>query len=104
MLLQRLSDLRKSRNDLRLNRLRRIVQTASQREINDVELPELDELLTQLGITGEKMTRAVSAATRIGARTGLKQRWWKERSTDHHQRPDRERTSTHIILRAARLG
>ena len=47
---------------------------------------------------------ADGTATRIGTKTGLEQRWRKEGSARHHQCCDRERTSTHDILRAVTTG
>jgi len=63
-----------------------------------------DPLRADQGAVALCCLRTHCTTSRIGARTGLKQGWWEERPADHHQRPDRERTSTHIILRAVTTG
>src|SRR3954467_13637201 len=63
-----------------------------------------DPLRTDQGAVALGDLSADGTAARIGTKTGLEQRWRKERSADHHQCCDRERTCTHNILRAVTTG
>jgi len=58
-----------------------------------------DPLRANQGAVAVGRVGADGTPTRIGTKTGLEQRGRKERSADHHQCCDRERTSTHNILR-----
>ena len=59
-----------------------------------------DPLRSEQGAVAFCDLGADGTATRIGTKTGLEQRWRKEGSARHHQCCDRERASTHDILRA----